>query len=316
MPGDAVMPRATAAPVRGTQTFVGVMGSVWRRPSLTLCEVLWRWSIGAPLLALAAWKMVDAVRNVGLNTTALQAMTVFQPVAATATIHGVAAAFAPSMKPVVVWFLPLSLLWILVASIGRTWVLQNLDAGLHRRTFTLLVLDALRVIVLTLVWSLWIWGVLWAGRVAITGPASRGAEPDLVVYCALLICGTLGLYVVWGAVSWVLQLAPLLAMVRNEGVMASLRETVRSGALRGKLIETNLVMNIVRIALLVLAMVFSACPLPFTNVETATFLVCWWIGVGLLYLVALDYFHVVRAAVYLELWRVCETAKIIPSRLS
>jgi hypothetical protein len=300
------MPRVIAVPVRGTQTFVGVMANVWQRPSLTLREVLWRWSIGAPFLALLIWKMIETVRNVGLNTTALQAMTVFQPAAAIATIHSVAAAFAPALKPIVVWFMTLSLLWIVIASLGRTWVLRSLDASLHRQTLTLLVLDALRAIVLTLVWSLWIWGVLWAGRVAITGPASRGVEPDLVVYCALLICGSLGLYVVWGAISWVLQLAPLLAMVRNVGVIASLRETVRSGALRSKLIEANLVMNIVRIALLVLAMVFSACPLPFTNVETPTFLACWWIGVGLLYLVALDYFHVVRAAVYLEFWRAYE----------
>jgi hypothetical protein len=294
------------APLRGTQTFVGVMVSVWRRPSLTLREVLWRWSIGAPLLALFAWKLVDLVRNVGVNTNALQAMTVFQPVAAMATIRSVSAAFVPAMNPVVVWFLPLSLLWIFVASMGRTWVLQNLDQRLHRRAGTLLVLDALRAIVLTLVWSLWIAGVLWAARVAITAPASRGVEPSLVVFCALLICGTLALYVACGAISWVLQLAPLLAMVQNEGVIASLRETMRSGSVRSKLIETNLVMNIVRIALVVLAMVFSACPLPFTNVETPTFLACWWIGVGLLYLVALDYFHVVRAAVYLELWRAYE----------
>jgi hypothetical protein len=89
--------------------------------------------------------------------------------------------------------------------------------------------------------------------------------------------------------------------------------TLQSGALRSKLIETNLVMNIVRIALLVLAIVFSACPLPFTNVETPTFLACWWIGVGLLYLIALDYFHVVRAAVYLQLWQAYE---IMPEDMS
>jgi hypothetical protein len=289
------------------------MGYVWRRPSLTLREVVWRWSIGAPLLALATWKMVDVVRSVGVDTTALQAMTVFQPVAATATVHNVAAAFAPAMKPVAEWFLPLSLLWVVVASLGRTWVLRKLDERLHRRALTLLILDALRAMVLTAVWSLWIGGFVWAGRIAITGPASRGVEPSLVVFCALVICGTLALYVAWGAVSWVLQLAPLLAMAQDEGAVASVRATLQSGALRSKLIETNLVMNIVRIALLVLAIVFSACPLPFTNVETPTFLACWWIGVGLLYLIALDFFHVVRAAVYLQLWQAYE---IMPEDMS
>ena len=73
--------------------------------------------------------------------------------------------------------------------------------------------------------------------------------------------------------------------------------------MRGKLIEINMVMNIVRIALIVLAMVFSASPLPFSSVETQTFLTCWWAGVGLVYLGMSDYFHVVRSAAYLSLWR-------------
>ncbi len=51
--------------------------------------------------------------------------------------------------------------------------------------------------------------------------------------------------------------------------------------MRGKLIEINMVMNIVRIALIVLAMVFSASPLPFSSVETQMFFNCWWGGVGL-----------------------------------
>ena len=38
-------------------------------------------------------------------------------------------------------------------------------------------------------------------------------------------------------------------------------------------------MNIVRIALIVLAMVFSATPLPFNTITTQTFLNFWWCGV-------------------------------------
>ncbi len=294
--------------MRGAQTFVGVMGAVWRRPSLTLREVAWRWLIGAPVLALVAWKSLAIIASASLDTNALQTMTVFQPVAAFATMHGAAAALTPELRPVAVWLLPLSLLWIVVASLGRTWVLRHFDPSLNRRPLTLLALDALRAVLLTVAWSLWGAGILWAAKFTITTPARAGQEPDLVLFCGIAICGTLGLYVLWGAMSWVLQMAPLLAMLRGLEPFAAVRETLRSGAVRGKLVETNLVMNIVRIALIVLAMVFSACPLPFTSVETPTFLACWWTGVGLLYLVALDYFHVVRAAVYLSLWRALNEA--------
>ena len=111
------------------------------------------------------------------------------------------------------------------------------------------------------------------------------------------------MYVLWGAVSWPFYLAPLLAMQLGIGAGGSVRAALGSGAVRGKLIEINMVMNIVKIALMVLAMVFSASPLPFSSVETQTFLNCWWGGVGLVYLGMSDYFHVVRSAAYLSLWR-------------
>ena len=119
----------------------------------------------------------------------------------------------------------------------------------------------------------------------------------------MLIVGSLSLYVLWGVVSWPFYLAPLLAMQLGVGPGAALKAAFASGAVRGKLVEINLVMNIVRIALIVLAMVFSASPLPFSSVETQTFLNFWWGGVGLLYLGISDYFHVVRAAAYERLYR-------------
>lgn len=78
--------------------------------------------------------------------------------------------------------------------------------------------------------------------------------------------------------------------------------------------EINLVMGIVKVALLVLALVFSACPLPFESVESPAFLMWWWIGVGVLYLVASAYFHVVRAAAYDALYRIQETSPSDVSR--
>ena len=70
--------------------------------------------------------------------------------------------------------------------------------------------------------------------------------------------------------------------------------------------EINLVMGIVKIALIVLAMVFSATPLPFESVATPEFLAWWWVGVRCCTLVASDFFHVARLVAYLELWRAYE----------
>ena len=224
--------------------------------------------------------------------------------AAIASVHAVIGVLWDYTAPLLRWLVPVAIvLWLVVAAFGRTNVLRRLDGALQARRFAMLVLGTLRAGLLAVVWGIWVWGVGLAVRVSITGPASRGAEPSIVLFCAMLIVGTLALYVLWGASSWPFYLAPLLAMQLGLGPGGALKAAFRSGAVRGKLIEINLVMNIVRIALIVLAMVFSASPLPFSSVETQAFLNCWWGGVGLLYLGMSDYFHVVRSAAYLSLWR-------------
>jgi len=245
------------------------MGAVWGRPSLAGLEIAWRWLVGVVVLYVAAVALGSYGIGVKVDLAGLQNLSAFQPVAAIQSLRALADSILIYTVPLLRWMIPsVIVLWLVVAALGRTVVLRRL--------------------------AVWI---------SITGPASRQAEPSIVLLCAMLIVGTLGLYVLWGAVSWPFYLAPLLAMQLGLGPGGALKAAFRSGAVRGKLIEINMVMNIVRIALIVLAMVFSASPLPFSSVETQTFLNCWWGGVGLVYLGMSDYFHVVRSAAYLSLWR-------------
>lgn len=291
-------------PIRGTQSFVNVMASAWKRPSLTAAEICWRWTIGAPILALLLFELRRVGSHITLNTAALEAITVFQPLAALQTINAMMSALSPVALPVFRWLLPLvAVAWLLAATFGRSIVLRRLDSSLKSRPVDLLALSTLRCAVLGSMWMLWLGLLIEAGKFAISNPAARGGEPNIVLYAAILICGSLLLYVAWAMISWPLQLAPLLAMQLNLGALTALTCAIRSTAVGGKLIEINLVMHIVKITALVLAMVFSASPLPFTSVETQVYVNYWWGGVILLYLAASDYFHVVRSAAYLSLWK-------------
>jgi hypothetical protein len=103
--------------------------------------------------------------------------------------------------------------------------------------------------------------------------------------------------------SWIFFIAPLLAMLEGKGVMGSLNSSLHQGALTGKLVEVNLVLGIVRLALIVLAMVFSAIPLPFETNMTGTALYLWWALVTVVYLVANDFFQIARLAAFIQFWR-------------
>jgi hypothetical protein len=93
-------------------------------------------------------------------------------------------------------------------------------------------------------------------------------------------------------------------MLQGTGVFRSVAQSFRQGALTGKLVEVNLVLGIVRLALVVLAMVFSAIPLPFEADMTGTALSLWWVAVTLWYLVASDFFQVARLAAFVQFWKI------------
>jgi len=232
-------------------------------------------------------------------------MTVFKPVEALAGLQQVGIVLWPQIEPVAIWFVPVfAVVWVLSATVGRTFWLRRLDPTLKTRMPTFALLTLLQLSKLTAALGTWVGCWVLALQVAVIAPTARHEEPNLVLFAAMMIGLTLLLFVARAVTSWIVQLATLIAMARNVSVRKSIVMAIRTPkALRSQLIEVNLVMGIVKVALLVLAMVFSACPLPFSSVETQEFLTWWWTGVGVWWLLASDYFHVVRNVAVLRLLR-------------
>ena len=283
VPQDGVV--IAAGTVRGTQSFVHTLSECWRRPSLTALEVLWRWAFGIPALLVLWFVGSKILRDTPVDYAALRNMTVTgsdgvrrdigegdRGVGATGVACGAVA--GPVMLVV----------WVVVSAVGRTVVLRRVDGRLHARVGTLMVLQGVRVVALVGSFAVWFWCMGRVAEMTVTGPMAAGDEPNLVVYFALVIVTTLGLFTLWAVVSWALSVAPLLAMLKGLGVGGSLAAAFRLGPLKSKLVEINLVMGIVKIALIVLAMVFSATPLPFESVTTPEFLTWWWVGVTVCYI--------------------------------
>lgn len=302
------MPTVAAAPLRGTQSFVTVMASTWRRPGLTALEVLWRWVVGIPWLWFVVRGVSSALRAHPVDPAALEAMTVFQPMAAVDTLERQFAPLLPPLRATAQWLLPAGVAaWAVVSTAGRMAIWRRLDVSLPRRFGPIAVLGLLRVLLLLLFLWIWIRGIGAAARYSISSAVSQGAEPNLVLFSAMLVVLTLLIFLLWCLVVWPLDAAPLFVLGDGQGVTGSLRSALGARVLRSKLVEINLVMGIVKIGLLVLATVFCATPLPFSAEETQTFLISWWSFVGVLFLMALDFFHVVRRAANLSFFRTLVT---------
>jgi hypothetical protein len=101
-----------------------------------------------------------------------------------------------------------------------------------------------------------------------------------------------------------LLIAPLLVQREKRSVASALRESLRLGKpFTSKLVEINLVLGIVKLALIVVAMVFSAAPLPFSDElgEGAMHVVA--AASIVFYFVANDFFQVVRLKAFLAFWK-------------
>lgn len=295
-------------PQRVTQGFVATLSEVKTHPSWLLLEVAWRWLYGIPATAVVWLQASKVFASTPWRATGIQALSVNQlltdPLQASATIANFAGIVLPGLLHIAAWLAPvLFVVWAVVSGIGRTLLLRRMDTALHARLGTMIALQFLRVLPFAGLAVVWFAGMQALGRGTIVNPIAAGGEPAIMLYVGGAIVLTLGLFILASLVGWIFSLAPLVSAMRSLGVAGSLREAARIGGLRSGLIEINLVLSIVKIALMVLALVFSACPLPFQTELTDEFLFWWNAGVAVWYFLASDFFHVARVSGYLRLTR-------------
>jgi hypothetical protein len=305
---------------RGTQSFVSILGLCWRRPSLVALELAWRWLFGIPLLValgltgLRIWSQTAAqIRATGLFDFSLQF-----PLNGALSIAETYQILRAPILHALAWIVPLAVVaGSVAAGIGRNAVLRRYRPTLPWKLTVGITLQLLRLTALCLTFALWFRAIQWAANYALASASPTDVaqgEPNLVLYSVLVIVISLGIFTVWALLSWVFSIAPLLAVLENRGVGSSLARSLRLGPLTGKLVEINLVMGIVKIALIVLAMVFSATPLPFESVVHGEALYVWWAAVTVLYLIASDFFQVARVVAFVELWQLAVEADAPPAQ--
>jgi hypothetical protein len=310
--GDAgaaapIVEKTRRGEARGTQSFVHILALCWRRPSLLGLELLWRWSYGIPLLVVLwfAGQHIWAETAAKLEATGVFQFSLQDPMQGAVQVSDAIDVLKAPVLHIAAWLLPLSMMaWAVAAGLGRSSVLRAYRPETPRRWAAMIVLQLLRIIALFGTLVVWFVAIRWAALFALgSGAASNaGDEPNLVLYCALVIIFSLGIFAVWALLSWIFSIAPLLAVLEGRGIANSLVRSLRLGPLRSKLVEINMVMGIVKLALIVLAMVFSATPLPFEEVVHGASLYAWWAVVTVLYLVASDFFQVARVVAFVELW--------------
>ncbi len=293
------------APLRGTQSLVGQMGWIFSRPALVLIEVGWRWVFGIPFL-LVCWRQVQQIlAAVPPDSAGLTEINAQNPWQASLQLTHAWGLYAPHVAAALHWLAPVAALaWAVVSGLGRNLMLKRLDpvlgAEVRFRPLAMMALQAGWLLLLLVTWWGWFRSMQWVAATHIT----TGTEPDLVGFSFWAIFLTLGFFTAWALGNWVLSIAPLVMLLERRPVLSTLGQSFKLGKpFTGKLVEINLVMGIVNLALMVLALVFSAAPLPFSDQLGTDSL--HWIDTAsvVFYLVASDYFQVVRLKGFMEFWK-------------
>jgi hypothetical protein len=268
------------------------MGWVFARPSLTALEVAWRWLFGLPFLAVCwieANKILIALppESAGLSTIDPQ-----NPWVATVQLSNAWALYEPSVTAVLRWLLPVAALaWVVISGLGRSLVLKRIEPTVRFRPLAMIALQSAWLAIFAVTWWAWFRSMQWVAATHIT----PNAEPDLIGYSMWSIFLSLAFFTAWALASWPLSVAPLLMLCEERPALSSLHQSLKLGrAMTSKLVEINMVMGIVNLALIVLAMVLSAAPLPFSDQLGPEALHLVWAVALVFYLIASDYFQVVR----------------------
>jgi hypothetical protein len=249
-----------------------------------------------------------------LESAGLNAIDAQNPWVAAVQLAHAWALYQPHGTAVLRWLLPVAALaWVVVSGLGRSLVLMRLGANPEANPVPLMPRGApgLRILPMIVLQAAWlaVWAALcicwfrsmqWA---AATHIAAAG-EPDLVGFSIWAIFLSLGFFTAWALVSWPVAIAPILMLLEECNPTQALARSLRLGRpFTGKLVEINLVMGIVKLALLVLAMVLSAAPLPFSDQLGADTLHWITAAAAIFYVVASNYFQVVRLKGFVEFWK-------------
>ena len=281
-----------AAPLRGTQSLVGQMGWVFERPSLTVLEIAWRWIFGLPFLAVCWIQAQRILAALPPDAAGLTALDPQNPWVAAVQLSSAWALYQPHLMVIFRWLLPVAgLAWVVVSGLGRSFILKRMDSTLSFRPVAMIALQAAWLAFFALTCWGWFSYIQWVASTHIT----PSVEPDLIGFAGWVIFLSLGFFTAWALLSWALSIAPLVMLLENRSALSALGQSLRLGRpMTAKLVEINMVMGIVNLALLVLAMVLSAAPLPFGDQLGSEALHAVWAVATIFYFVASDYFQVVR----------------------
>ena len=296
--------------------------TAFRRPSLTLAEITWRWTVGVTACALLVFGGLEYLKTLPVSNGDLLFLRSGQPaLVGQAISHILRGSLHRAVLAGMVGALALACLWILAASIGRAATVRALvehfaeyfaqrgesgqvaDANAEftaaRSAQTPWPLNSL--LRLNFLRTALVLGALLGlqGAAILAGFVSTDAKPQpglvflIFLPLAALICG------LWWTLNWFLSLAAVFAVRNNQDALGAISAAVTLCRERAAhLFAVSTWTGLAHLVALSGAMTVVAFPLGLAQFAPARVVFVLVLCVALIYFAVADWLHMARLAGY------------------
>jgi hypothetical protein len=285
--------------------------AAFRRPSLTLAEIAWRWTLGAAAWALFLFSLIEYLDTLPVTNGDAAILRTRQPVlVGRAIAHILRGSLSRAVLAALLAVIALSFLWSVLASIGRAATVRALldyfrevvctaatethDAIEPRPFPSLVALNFLRVAVaLAAILAL-------LGAAILVSFASPKANPQPVLAFILFLPLAGAICIVWAALNWMLSLACLFAVRDGEDSLAALSSAVTFFRRRpGPVFAVSTWTGLAHLTAFGVATTAASLSLAFIHVLPSRLIIAILVLVTLIYFASADWLYMARLAGYL-----------------
>jgi hypothetical protein len=295
-----------------------------RRPSLSLAEVMWRFSFGAAACVLSGMALIAYLDTLPVSNGDLRMLRTGHPVfvsqAMTHIFHG---SGLRALLAGAILFAALAFLWVVVASIGRAATLRPLldyirdrarpveddvparatgpipqsgEAGAHCHLRSLVGLHFLRVALGVAA------SVAGLGAMILASMASTKTDPRPGLVFFLASSMLFLIWALWSSVSWFLAAAPIFVIREGKDTFGALLETATLFRKRlGPILSVGSWFGITHLILLIAASSVVMFPLAFTGFLPRLIVVSSILFLTLAYFATVDALFIGRLAGYVAI---------------
>jgi len=267
---------------------------VLRDPGMLLTEIVWRWSFGAAAILVLFVSIMGLLRSIHVSEADTAAWRSNNPTLMAQALANMLLESGPKMADTAAWVLPsITLLWIILATAGRTLTLNRLGRGTVDFR-TVLASHCARAFLLWLAAAVLTSAIWFAARIAI-----GVGQPDYFLYYALAFWSIVLIGGFWAIANWYLSLAPICSLQTGAGFLKSTVQAVRlAKAQSGDFGGISLIFGIFRLATLAIAFVLCVLPSGLMSTWPRSY-TAWVVAVSLAYFAVGDFLYLGRMAAYM-----------------